>query len=128
MSSLPITSLVAGVLALLLVLLSVPVSVRRARTNTVFGDGDDATLRRRIRAHGNFVEYAPLALIAVGLMEYRGAASWLVALLGAAFVSSRVLHALGMLFSSTPTTRAAAMLVNHASFVLAGVWLILHSL
>ena len=128
MSTMPITAVIAGVFALLLVLLSVPVSIRRASTNTVFGDGNDATLRRRIRAHGNFVEYAPLALIAVGLTEYRGAAAWLVWSLGAAFVASRLLHALGMLFGSTPTARAIAMLVNHASFVFAGVWLIVHSL
>jgi len=72
MNSLPITSLVAGVFALLLVSLSVQVSLRRAKMNTVFGDAGDKTLRRRIRAHGNFIEYAPLALIALGLVEYRG--------------------------------------------------------
>jgi uncharacterized membrane protein YecN with MAPEG domain len=71
-------------MALLLVPLSVQVSLRRAKMRTVFGDAGDETLRRRIRAHGNFVEYAPLALIALGLMEYGGAASRLVSILGAA--------------------------------------------
>jgi uncharacterized membrane protein YecN with MAPEG domain len=70
-------------MALLLVPLSVQVSLRRAKMKTVFGDAGD-TLRRTIRAHGNFVEYAPLALIALGLMEYGGAASRLVSILGAA--------------------------------------------
>jgi uncharacterized membrane protein YecN with MAPEG domain len=128
MSLLPITSLVGGSMALLLVLLSVQVSFRRRKTQAVFGDANDETLRRRIRAHGNFVEYAPLALIVVGLMEYRSAASWLVGLLGVAFVLSRVLHALGMLFTATPTLRAIAMLINHASFLTAGIWLVIHSI
>ena len=78
MNPIPITSLVAGVMALLLVPLSVQVSLRRAKMKTVFGDAGDETLRRRIRAHGNFIEYAPLALIALGLMAYGGAASWTV--------------------------------------------------
>jgi len=128
MSSLPITSLIAGIMALLLVPLSVQVSLRRAKTNTVFGDAGDETLRRRIRAHGNFIEYAPLGLIAIGLMEYRGAASWLVWLLGLGFLISRILHALGMLFAATPTLRAMAMLINHAGFLAAGVWLVTHSI
>ena len=128
MSSLPITSLIAGIMTLLLVLLSVPVSLRRAKSNTVFGDAGDETLRRRIRAHGNFIEYAPLAVIAVGLMEYGGAVSWLVWLVGAGFLFSRVVHALGMLFTSTPTLRAIAMLVNHAGFLAAGVWLVIYSI
>ena len=39
---------------------SVQTSLRRAKLNTAFGDAGDETLRRRIRAHGNFIEYAPL--------------------------------------------------------------------
>jgi uncharacterized protein len=124
MELMSVTSLAAGVFALMMVPLSVQISVRRAKTNTVFGDAGDDTLRRRIRAHGNFVEYAPLGLIVLGLVEYRGAAPWLVWSLGGGFVLSRILHAAGMLFTATPPVRAVAMLINHASFVAAGVWLV----
>lgn len=128
MNPLPITSLIAGITVLLLVPLSMQVSQRRATMKAVFGDAGDETLRRRIRAHGNFVEYAPLALIAIGLMEYRGAVAWLVWVLGAGFLLGRVLHALGMLFSSRPALRAVGMLMNHAGFLVAGIWLVTHSL
>jgi uncharacterized protein len=124
MNSLPITSFVAGIFAVLLVVLSVLVSLRRAQLNAVFGDAGDTVLRRRIRAHGNFVEYAPLAVMVVGLVEYQGAARWLAISLGATFVFSRMLHAIGMLYTSTPVARAIAMLANHVSFVGAGAWLI----
>jgi uncharacterized membrane protein YecN with MAPEG domain len=124
MDAMPITSLVAGVFALLIVPLSVQISLRRAKLNTVFGDAGDGTLRRRIRAHGNFTEYAPLGVVVLGLVEYRGAASWLVWSLAAGFLLSRILHALGMLFTSTPLVRAVAMLINHASFLGAGIWLV----
>lgn len=124
MNSMPITALVAGIFALLIVPLSIQVSLQRAKANAVFGDAGDETLRRRVRAHGNFIEYAPLAVVALGLVEYRGAATWLVWSLAVGFVFSRVVHALGMLFTSTPPVRAVAMLINHASFLVAGVWLV----
>lgn len=124
MSSLPATALLAGIFALLVVLLSVQVSLRRAKGNTVFGDGGDDTLRRRIRAHGNFIEYAPLAVAALALVEFRGGESWLVWSLCIGFMFSRIAHALGMLFTTTPPVRAVAMLVNHVCFLAAGIWLV----
>jgi uncharacterized membrane protein YecN with MAPEG domain len=124
MNSMLITALVAGIFALLIVPLSVQISLRRAKANAVFGDAGDETLRRRVRAHGNFIEYAPLAVVALGLVEYRGGASWLVWSLAFGFVFSRVAHALGMLYTSTPPVRAVAMLVNHLSFLIAGIWLV----
>jgi len=124
MNLLPTTSLVAGVFALMLVPLSIQVSLRRAKANAVFGDAGDETLRRRIRAHGNFIEYAPLAVVVLGFVEYRGAASWLVYSLALGFAFSRIAHAIGMLYTSTPPLRAAAMLINHACFLAAGIWLV----
>jgi uncharacterized membrane protein YecN with MAPEG domain len=128
MTSLPVTSLVAGVMAALMVMLSLSVSLRRRSTSTSFGDGDDRTLRRRIRAHGNFAENAPLALIVLGLVEYGGAASWLVWALGAGFLFSRVVHAAGMLTTSSPAPRAVGMVVTHTCFAIAGIWLVVHAI
>jgi uncharacterized membrane protein YecN with MAPEG domain len=124
MNSMEMTSLVAGIFALLIVPLSVQISLRRAKANVVFGDAGDETLRKRIRAHGNFIEYAPMAVLVLGMIEYRGGPRWLVWSLAAGFVFSRIVHAVGMLFTSTPPVRAVAMLVNHASFLTAGVWLV----
>lgn len=128
MSGMPITTLVAGVFAILIVWLSAQVSLRRFQINAIFGDAGDSVLRRRIRAHGNFIEYAPLALIVLGLAEYHAAPPWLVGVLAAAFGASRVLHAVGMLYMSSATMRGIAMLLNHASFVVAGVWLLMRFL
>jgi uncharacterized protein len=124
--TLPVTTFLAGVFALLMVPLSLQVSMRRVKLGGVsFGSANDETLRRRIRAHGNFIEYAPTALIAVGLVELGGGARLLVISLAAAFCISRVLHAVGMLYTSTPTLRAGAMLIQHVAFLVAGVWLVL---
>ena len=122
---LPVTSLLAGIFALLMVPLSLQVSMRRVRLGGIpSGHGNDDVLRRRIRAHGNFTEYAPTALIAVGLIEYAGGARSLVIGLAGAFLFSRLLHAAGMLYSSTATLRAVAMLVQHAAFLIGGFWLV----
>lgn len=126
--TLPVTSLLAGVFALLMVPLSLQVSLRRAKLGVSAGDANDETLRRRIRAHGNFIEYVPMALIAVGLIEFGGAAKPLVVGLAVAFFLSRALHGIGMLYTSTPTLRAGGMLIQHLAFLMAGVWLVLKAL
>ena len=94
-----ITSLFTGLLALMMVPLSLQISLRRAGLKATFGDADDATLRRRIRAHGNFIEYVPLALILLGMVEWQSAPPTIVWTLGIAILVSRLLHAYGMLYS-----------------------------
>ena len=124
--TLQVTTFLAGVFALLMVPLSLQVSMRRVKLEGVSsGSSSDETLRRRIRAHGNFIEYAPTALIAVGLIEFGGGAKLLVIGLAIAFCLSRIIHAVGMLYTSTPTLRAAAMLIQHAAFLVAGVCLVI---
>ena len=123
--TLPVTSLLAGLFALLMVPLSFQVSMRRLRLGGVSsGDANDETLRRRIRALGNFIEYVPMAVISVGLIELGGGPRTLVVGLAAAFFVSRVLHAIGMLHASTPTLRASGMLIQHAAFLGSGIWLV----
>ena len=125
---LPITSLLTGIFAVLMVPLSFQVSARRVKLGGVSsGDAGDETLRRRIRAHGNFIEYVPTALISVGLIEYAGAARGIVLGLAAAFLVSRILHLIGMLYTSTPALRASGMLIQHAAFLIAGCWLLVRA-
>jgi uncharacterized protein len=125
MMSLHVTLLIAGLFALMMVPLSLQISIRRLKVRTVFGDDGDKTLRRRIRAHGNFIEYAPMALIVLGLVEVQSESSLFVWTLGIAFLFSRVIHAIGMLYTSTPALRAIGMTVQHIAFLISGVWLIL---
>jgi uncharacterized membrane protein YecN with MAPEG domain len=122
--SLAITSLFAGFLTLMMVPLSLQISLRRVGLKTTFGDAGDETLRRRVRAHGNFIEYVPTGLIALGLVEWSGAPVLFVWVLGMALIFSRMLHSYGMLYTSTPALRAAAMLMQHAMFLAAGAWLV----
>lgn len=126
--SFQVTSLATAIFALMLVPLSFQISLRRLKLRTASPDAKDETLRRRIRAHGNFSEYAPMMLIVLALVEYNGAPPALTWSLGAAFIASRVAHAVGMLYTSGPTLRGPAMMVQHAAFVVAGGWLLLQAL
>ncbi len=91
-----ITLLFAALHALLLLSLSVPVVLHRNRHKVGLGDGGDASLARKIRVQANFVEYVPMALLLLALLELSGAAaSWLWGF-GAVLLLGRVLHALGL--------------------------------
>lgn len=123
--SLHATSLLAGLFSVAMVFLSVQISVRRVKTgNAAFDGGEDRTLRRRVRAHGNFIEYAPTALLATGLVEFAAGTTVMVWGLATSFFLSRLVHALGTLYATSPAARAGAMLVQHAAFLAAGLWLI----
>jgi uncharacterized membrane protein YecN with MAPEG domain len=123
MPSLPITSILVGVCALMMVLLSLPVSLRRRKLKAARGDQGDRRLGNLVRAHGNFIEYAPLGLIAVGLVEAGGwdaANVWTVGLL---LLAGRLLHALGMV-ADVLLLKAAGMVCTHASFIGSGLMLL----
>lgn len=126
---LQVTLLLAGLFSLLMVPLSFQVSLRRIKAGvSAFGGGGDEILHRRIRAHGNFIEYAPTALIAVSLIEYTAGSTLFVWCLATAFFLSRVGHAIGLLYMSTPALRGASMLIQHAAFLAAGGWLLTKAL
>jgi uncharacterized membrane protein YecN with MAPEG domain len=125
MQFLPVTAATAAFLALMTVVLSGLTSLRRAQLKTSFGDADDTALRRRSRAHGNFAEYAPMALILVALIEAFGVAHATVIALAGTLCFARLLHAIGMLFMKGAALKAVAMFLQHASFVYIAVLLLL---
>ena len=96
MVQLPITLHAAVVLAVMLVLLSLPISLRRRKVRVSLGVGDDAALQNLVRAHGNFTEYAPMGLILLTLLELSGAGSRTVWVEAGLLVVGRLVHAAGM--------------------------------
>jgi uncharacterized membrane protein YecN with MAPEG domain len=112
MPRLPITSLFAALLALLLFTLTMTVIVTRMTTKTDLGDGDNPLMFRCIRAHGNFVEYVPMGLILLGLNEVSGAGAIWLWTIGALLLVGRILHAAGMIFTISPSRVIGTMLTN----------------
>jgi len=102
-----ITAIYAGLCGLLLVVLYVRVSQRRLATKIGMGAGGDAVLEQRIRAHGNFIESVPIALMLLYLLEQTGVDPVYIHAFGIALVLARVAHAQGI---SATAGRSAARL------------------
>ncbi len=66
---LPITLTTACIMTLFYLVLTIHVVRGRWHHRVSLGDGDNADLRVRVRVHGNFAEYVPLALILTGTLE-----------------------------------------------------------
>lgn len=131
MEVLIITSKIAALLCLQMFVLTLMVSMRRVNLGKSEGDmakypyqdGNDETLKRRIRAFGNFVEYTPVCIIMLALMEFNGAPASLVWSLGGAFVIGRILHSIGMLTNPHfPLPRALGMFCTYAILLVSAVW------
>jgi len=89
----PITSPYVAVIGLLGAALTVNAIVQRVRSGVNAGDGGVAALARAIRAHANFAEQAPLALIVIAFVELAGQRSLVVNVLGVALVVARLASA-----------------------------------
>ncbi len=89
---LPLTTLSACALGLLLVVLSLRVIGTRRGAKVSLGSGDNDILERRIRAQGNLAEYGPMGLILIGLAELQQTNEFLLGTAAAAFVMGRLLH------------------------------------
>ena len=75
---LPITLTLAAACALLNFWLAMRCARIRVGQKVLHGDGGNPLLGRRIRAHANFIEYAPIVLILSTLVEMAlGASIWL---------------------------------------------------
>ncbi len=91
-----ITLAVTAVFVLMSIPMAISVGVRRAKTGILLLHGEDDDLLRLIRAHGNFIEYVPLAILALAGAEIAGAPSWLVAVCGGVLLLARVIHFFGL--------------------------------
>ena len=91
------TALYAAILALFLFGLARHVIRGRRQFKAAIGDGGEFELQRRIRAHGNLAEYAPLFLILLALAEHQGLPALGVHAFGVLFLAGRASHAYGVL-------------------------------
>ena len=91
-----ITPLYAALLALLFVGLSFRALLLRRKFGIAIGTGENPVLARAIRAHANFAEYVPIALLLIAFLEIQINARLLVHGLCIALIVGRILHAYGV--------------------------------
>ncbi len=129
MSAPDITGLYAGLLALLFLWLSARVILHRRGHRISLGDGGDPQFRSLIRAHGNWAEYAPLALVLMALLELGGGPAWGLHVLGLMLLGGRLAHAAAL---TRPGLNLAARTLGMSLTLLvigaAALWLLLRGL
>mmetsp|Transcript_31881 Transcript_31881/g.51770 ORF Transcript_31881/g.51770 Transcript_31881/m.51770 type:complete len:133 (-) Transcript_31881:192-590(-) len=98
-----ITALYGGALTLWYLVLTARVILYRRENLIGLGDGNNNTMQRRIRAHGNFAEYVPLTLLLLYLLETSGArffsSPFFIHLIGALLLIGRLLHGYSLSFT-----------------------------
>ena len=91
-----ITPIIAAVLSLIYLFLSVRTLRLRRKFQIGVGDSGNLQLLRAVRAHGNFAEYVPMALLLIYFVEQAHAHAWFVYALGVALTVGRVSHSYGV--------------------------------
>lgn len=127
--SVKITAFYAGLNAL--VMLTLALMVVRARRKAGVGLGHDdpsgnTLLRQAGRAHANNVEYVPMALILIGILEVAQMPALFLHILGGMLTVGRIAHGWGMSTSGERTPgRSAGTALTWLTFVLgalAALW------
>lgn len=107
---LPITSLYGSLLVIIILFLSFKVGATRGKLGISLGDGGNPQMLEAIRRHGNAIEYVPMAVILIALLEVNEANVIFLHSLGAVLVLSRILHPMGLKVGSmNEITRGAGM-------------------
>ena len=86
----------AALLGLIFIGLSVNAIKARRRFQIAVGDGGNDEMLRAARVHGNFAEYAPLALLLIFMLEMQTVPPLLIHALCTALVLGRLSHAFGV--------------------------------
>lgn len=109
---LPITLTIAGAAAIVNIWLAIRIVTVRVKGKVLIGDGGNALLSARMRAQANFIEYTPLVLILMGLIEFaRGTNNWLWGA-GIVYIIGRVLHPFGLDRQTANPLRAVGILTT----------------
>ncbi len=123
---LPITATVAALLSLLYVGLSAQIIRGRMKgAGPEIGTNDENDeFFRAVRAHANFIEYTPLFLILLTLLELADAPSLFMSLLGGTFIIGRISHWYGLTEPDRLRFRTLGMVLTLTQLVAGAVLLL----
>src|SRR5690349_3562975 len=120
-----VTALYAGLLGLMAIAVAFPAGSLRGKLNIPLGDGGNRDLLRAMRRHANFVEWVPMLLVLIALLEMSGVGKTVIHVLGAGLVVARACHAVDF---RADTMQAPGRFVGAAGTALiaavTSIWLI----
>jgi len=88
--------LVTAILLFIFIAFSINAAFTRRKSGLAVGEGDNETLLRAVRAHGNFTEFTPMFLISLIVVDQLSKNCDYVGILGLLFIIGRISHALSM--------------------------------
>lgn len=96
--ALPITALYAGILTIFALALSARAGSYRGKIgiSVRYGSPENMELAERVRVQQNFLEYIPLALILMGIIEMNNGNSTFLHAMGLILIVARIAHAVGL--------------------------------
>jgi hypothetical protein len=120
-----ITLLYAGLLGLVAIGIGAAAGRLRGRLGVAVGDGGNPELLLAMRRHANFVEWVPIALLLIALLELDGAGSTAIHGLGATLLAARICHASGFGAGTLVNAgRLAGAVLTMGVMLVASVWAI----
>ena len=120
MPQLPVTLTFIALVAAALMPMTAWIGLYRGKHNILRGDGGDPVLHKRIRAHGQWIETAPLVALALGAAESLGAGAVWLWLTVAAYGVGRALH--WMIYDSK--ARGASMSLTTGPAFMLSLWVL----
>ena len=114
-----VTLLFAAIFGILHVIFTLRVGGYRFRSGISLGDGGDKELLNRIRAHGNFTENVPIALLLLLLNDLNGLADGTLMLLGSILLAARLVHYLMIVTRSLPIVLRPLSMIGTLGTILA---------
>ena len=125
-SDISITLVLTAIFGLLHVIFTLRVGNYRFKSKISLGDGGDHELRNRIRAHGNFIENVPIALLLILLNDLDGAEDNTLILMGSVLLIARLTHYLTIATRKLPwILRPLSMLGTLGTILAASVMLLI---
>lgn len=111
---------------LTLIYLGLPLYVVRGRWHhrVALGHGADSVLERRVRMHGNFAEYVPIALILLFMLDVAKLPPLGIHILGIMLVVGRVLHLSGLRAVPVSKRRLVGMVLTLGMILIAAILLL----
>lgn len=125
MTSLQAAALWIGLNTLFLIYVSARVGMARVKTKTNLGDGGNDVMIKAIRTQGNYVEYAPAALLGLFLLAQLGVGASAIHVLGGVFLTARVFHLLGLGMGVWPIGRGVGTMLTMLTLLATALLLIL---
>lgn len=122
MQELEVTTFTAAVCGLILFWLSFRVSQARMSEKVAMGDGGNPLLTTRMRTQANFIEYVPLILILMALIERATGYSVALGVISGVVILSRLAHAVGMGRPAPNPFRAGGMIGTWLSLIGLSLW------